>query len=220
MLGLTFAPLAFAQFSFGVKGGVPILGTIQTQCEFNAELNALLAPCYSTNTKRYIVGPTVEFDVFPKWAIELDALFNRTDYSGSDGIPSPTLPIGIGVISNRAAVNSWEFPLMVNRRFSLGRTTPFVDAGPSFRHVSVSSQVTTMMFGTPPNVTSFTTDHPNELQNRFSVGFSVGIGVEFRESKLHISPELRYTRWGFPNIERSALTSNPNQLEFVLGVTF
>jgi hypothetical protein len=77
-----------------------------------------------------------------------------------------------------------------------------------------------MIFGATPNVTSFTTDHPNELQNRFSAGFSVGAGAEFRESKMHISPELRYTRWGFANIERSALTSNPNQLEFMLGVTF
>ena len=220
LLGLTLEPLAFAQFSIGVKGGLPILSAIQTHCEFNAELNSLLAPCYSANTKRYIVGPTMEFLVLPKWAVEFDALYNRADYSGAVGIPSPIYPIGIGVISSRAVVNSWEFPIMVNHRFSVGGAAPFIDAGPSFRYVGVSSQATSTIFGAIPNVNSFTTDHPNELQNRFSAGFTVGGGIEFRHGKLHISPELRYTRWGFPNIERVALASNLNELAFLLGLTF
>jgi len=174
LLGLTLEPLSFAQFSFGVKGGLPIPSAIQTHCEFNAELNSLLAPCYSANTKRYIVGPTVEFRVLPQWAVELDALYNRTDYSGAVGIPSPIYPIGIGVISSRAVVNSWEFPIMVKHRFSLGGAAPFIDAGPSFRYVGVSSQATSTIFGAIPNVNSFTTDHPNEtpepVQRRFYGG--------------------------------------------------
>jgi hypothetical protein len=48
----------------------------------------------------------------------------------------------------------------------------------------------------------------------------VGGGIEFRHGKLHIAPELRYTRWGFPNIERAALASNLNELAFLLGLTF
>lgn len=219
VLWLTIAPRAFAQFSIGVKGGVPILGAIQTQCEYNPVVSGSLAPCYSANTKKYVIGPTMEIRVVTRWAVELDALYNRTDYSGFVGIQSPVYPIGVGVISSSAVVNSWEFPVMVKHRFSFDRVGLFVDAGPSFRYVGVSSQVTSTIFGAPPNVTSFTTDHPNELQNRFSAGFTVGGGIELHYGKLRISPEVRYTRWGFPNIEQGALASNPDQLTFLLGLT-
>lgn len=220
----TLEPLAFGQFSFGVKGGVPLLDALDSQCQFNPPPSGPSGHCYSENTKRYTVGPMVELRFLPRFAIEVDALYSRIGYRGSVGIGSPIYPIGIGVTSSTAVVNSWELPLLVKRRFSFAGAKPFLEAGPSFHYVSGSSQVTEIMYppGVAPSITTFTTDHPSELQNGFSAGFTMGGGIELRAGPLHISPELRYARWGSANIKEpaGALTSNLNQFGFLLGVGF
>jgi hypothetical protein len=49
------------------------------------------------------------------------------------------------------------------------------------------------------------------------IGGGVGIHAPF----LHISPEVRYTRWTSKHFGVSnLLNSNQNQAEFLLGITF
>jgi hypothetical protein len=53
----------------------------------------------------------------------------------------------------------------------------------------------------------------------------MGAGVDIHALVIHVSPELRYTRWGtqqfsFFNPEGGGLESNQNQLEFLIGLTF
>lgn len=93
---------------------------------------------------------------------------------------------------------SWEFPILGKYRFAFPLIKPYVEAGPSFRHASL---------------------HNLSLSG---AGFTTGAGVEVGLLKIHVSPELRYTRWGsgsgippFPNLQ-----SGQNQAEFLIGLTF
>ena len=57
------------------------------------------------------------------------------------------------------------------------------------------------------------------------MGYVVGAGVDIHAIFLHISPELRYTRWSSPQISEvqsgvTELQTNQNQLEFLVGITF
>jgi Outer membrane protein beta-barrel domain len=215
---------ASEQFTFGVKGGVPLLNGLSAHCYPNPIPQGPAGSCYSDHTARYLVGPTVELFWPHRSAIEFDALYSRMGYHALGGIPSPIYPIGIGISYTSARVNSWEFPLMLKHRFSLAGKHPFIDVGPQFHYVNVSAQVTTDLF--PPGVavttTTYQTDHPSELNSRFTVGFVIGGGAEFRAGHLRISPELRYARVGRHNFEdrEQALTSNLNHLDFLLGITF
>ena len=103
-------------------------------------------------------------------------------------------------------VNHFEFPILVKYRFSgVPLIHPYLAAGPSFNHVSDPG-----MFLDRPNAST--------------AGFTIGAGLEARALILRISPELRYTRWRDKNIDlapvNSGLSSNQNQFEFLVGLTF
>ncbi len=96
--------------------------------------------------------------------------------------------------------NTWEFPILAKYRFGFPIVKPYVDAGPSFRS---------------------TTSKTRYLSNK---GFTLGAGLDIKALILHVSPELRYTRWGSDAkaIANSnvAAYSNVNQVEFLVGVAF
>jgi hypothetical protein len=55
-----------------------------------------------------------------------------------------------------------------------------------------------------------------------TMGFVVGGGVDIHAVFLHISPEIRFTRWNSTQITDALglLHSNLNQAEFLVGFTF
>jgi hypothetical protein len=63
---------------------------------------------------------------------------------------------------------------------------------------------------------------PSELERNTTMGFVIGGGIDIHAVFLHISPELRFTRWNSAQISASSggLHSNLNQAEFLVGVTF
>jgi hypothetical protein len=100
----------------------------------------------------------------------------------------------------RDSVNytSWELPVVGKYRFlHTPLIKPYVEAGPNFRFLDA-----------PLN--HYMSSH----------GFALGAGVEVKTWKLRFSPELRYTRWGSDSNFLYLATSNPNQVELMLGVTF
>ena len=96
---------------------------------------------------------------------------------------------------------SWEFPILAKYRFKFPVARPYVDAGPSFR-------------------TSSNTFSGSTLSHH---GFAAGVGVDIKALLLHISPEIRYTRWGADTIPVGATAppySNKNQVELLVGIGF
>lgn len=103
-------------------------------------------------------------------------------------------------------VNHLEFPILVKYRFSGAPLVhPYVVAGPTFNHVSDPG-----MFLDRPNAST--------------AGVAFGGGIEVRALLIRLAPELRYTHWNDKNINliqsNSGLSSNQNQVEFLVGITF
>jgi opacity protein-like surface antigen len=207
LLLLLGAAAAFSQpFSFGVKAGVPLTDFLTTVQSPNFGFNS--------NTKRYIVGPTVELRLPFGLGIELDALYRRLDYTSSGNLVDV-------FISGNTTGNAWEFPLLVKYRFPSKIVRPYVDAGVAWDTLSGLTQtVTQTLF--PTRTTTTNTSNPAELNKNTVTGFVTGVGLDVKVLFIHLSPEIRYTRWGAQHFLSSngGLQSNQNQAEFLLGITF
>ncbi len=203
-LFLVTVPALPQLLTVGVKGGVPFTDAFKTARSGSLQ--------YLSNAKRYTVGPTVELGLPMGFRIELDALYKRINYTS---VTSGTT----GVSSSLTTANTWEFPLQLKHRLVPGPVAPYIAAGVSFRDVSSVHQVTNF-FTAEPGQTS--TDRPVELDRRFTAGFVVSGGIAFGTRAFRVSPEVRYTRWGWDNFQAPSqlFRSNPDQAEFLLGITF
>src|SRR5712664_1144051 len=161
--------------SFGVKGGVPLNDFIDTVSGSRTSITA--------TTNRYIVGPTVELRLPAGFGVEFDALYRHFRYNSSSNL--------VDAISTlHTSGDSWEFPLLLKKRFMHGPIRPFLAAGVNFNKISGLSQtVQTVVF--PSRTTTSTTSNPSELTNDFSSGFTIGGGVDIHALLLHITPEIR-----------------------------
>jgi opacity protein-like surface antigen len=197
---------AWAQlFSYGVKAGVPLT-------EF---LDAAKSQQFAFNstTNRYIVGPTAELHLPFGLGIEFDILYRRFDYNGSGTLA------GI-VTSSSATGNAWEFPLLAKYRFPTKIVHPYVDAGVAWDKLSGLTQAITSAVGT--NHTTTSTSDPAQLNATATRGFVMGAGLSVKVLVIHLSPEVRFTRWGAQHFidPNGLLHSNLSQGEFLLGITF
>ena len=74
-----------------------------------------------------------------------------------------------------------------------------------------------------PNRTATTsTSDPAQLNATATRGFVMGGGLSVKVLVIHVSPEVRFTRWGAQHFidPNGLLHSNLNQGEFLLGITF
>ncbi|MBI4443265.1 MAG: PorT family protein [Acidobacteria bacterium] len=201
---------AFPQsVSVGVKGGVPISDVFGI---------ASARESYQSHAKRYTVGPFVEIGLPLGLAVEFDALYKRLGYSLEAGQAGFTL-------SERTHANSWEFPLLLKKGFRSGSARPYVSGGPTFSHLSGLRQLGQLFDPFLNKTTLIDTDRPSELDRRTNTGFAVAAGIDLRAPFLRVSPELRYTRWGFETFQDGISGGgifhfNRNQFEFLLGISF
>jgi hypothetical protein len=147
---------------------------------------------FVSTSKDYLIGPTIEWQLSPSWALEGDAIFRELHFGrqglGLNGILGSVSP---------APVVTWEFPVLAKYRFGSGSLHPFVEAGPSFR--------------TAGNLNGANPSHD---------GITAGAGFEMRVRPLTLAPVLRYTRWMGDNVDSAYQpTSAQNQLELGVGAS-
>jgi opacity protein-like surface antigen len=198
---------AWAQpFSFGVRAGVPL----------NNFLDAAQSQQFAFNatTNRYIVGPTAELHLPFGLGVEFDILYRRFDYNGS------VIHGDVGTNSSTTS-SAWEFPLLAKYRLPMKIVHPFVDAGVSWDKLSGLTQTITRATANVITGTT-TTSNPAELNATATRGFVMGAGLSVKVLVIHLSPEIRFTRWGAQHFidPNGLLHSNLNQGEFLLGITF
>jgi opacity protein-like surface antigen len=193
---------AWAQlFSYGVRAGMPL----------NNFLDAAKSQQFAFNsaTNRYIVGPTAELHLPFGLGVEFDILYRRFNYNGSGTLA--------GVVTSSSTTSSdWEFPLLAKYRFPMKIVHPYVDAGVSWDKLSGLTQAITK------NSITSTTSNPAELNTTATRGFVMGAGLSVKVLVIHVSPEIRFTRWGAQHFidPNGLLHSNANQGEFLVGITF
>ena len=193
--------------SIGVRGGVPITDAFDT---VRGDSRA-----FATNTKRYVVGPALQFNLPAHFAIEVDALYKRIGYQYDQFAPSSPAYA-------RTVANAWEFPFLVKFALLPGPVRPYVQGGGSVRHISGIKQFQRFIDATGTVIQREIETAP-EFNKRNDLGLVFGGGVEVRLGRLRISPEVRYTRWGSENFRdpiQSLLQTNRNQADFLIGILF
>jgi hypothetical protein len=164
---------------------------------------------YGDESRRYVVGPSVEVRLPARFAIEADALYQRVGETDSliASLASPFFFI------TRERGNSWEFPLYVKYYFRphTAAWQPFLGTGYAFRTVSFHNH--TSEFG-GPNVFANGNFRYN-FRSSLGVGASIVAGLRFHYGPVAILPQVRYTRWG-----DTTDSLNRNETTLLLGVTF
>ena len=109
---LLAAPVAFAQnFSFGVKGGVPLTNS----------LKVLDRATYASGKSPFVAGPAVELRSAAGLGVEADLLYRRLQYtSGTSG---------------NTTGQAWEVPLLAKYRTPGALLRPYLAAGYSIRRL-------------------------------------------------------------------------------------
>lgn len=184
LLLISALPAKSQLVSFGVKVGVPLTDPLSTGRGGSGSI--------SHEVRHYLVGATGEVHFPHRFSVEVDALYRSLNYT----VFPNNLP------ATRFTPGDWQFPLLAKYEFRQGVIVhPFVDAGATFRHVSLS------------NVS---------LANPNSAGVSVGGGVTLKLLFLRLSPEIRYTNFS-ANVFGSNfnfIRSTSNQVDFLVGLTF
>jgi hypothetical protein len=98
-----------------------------------------------------------------------------------------------------SSTNTWEVPVLLKHRVLSGPIKPYFEGGAAFSRLSEI-----------PNVSI------NHLSN---YGLVLGAGVEISALLLKVSPEVRYTGWGFRHFDGLA-QSQRNQVAFLVGFGF
>jgi hypothetical protein len=169
--------------SIGIKGGIPIGGTIGQQDE----------------SRPYIVGPSVEVRLPAGFAIEVDALYRRigntTAFSFTQGDISSSFV-------NRERGNYWQFPVLGKYYFKPRNEAwqPFVGTGYALRvtgfHFGGTSTNNALI---PPGQSSQTLAQTSTFHSDYRSGVEFGAlvsaGVRFHTGRFALAPEIRYTRW-------------------------
>jgi opacity protein-like surface antigen len=209
LLVLSAAAMLAQPIGFGLKGGLPLNDFLDAAKNQNFQ--------FSSNTNRYIIGPSVELRLPHGLGIELDVLYRHFGYSSF----SSTSGITTTVTDARTSGSAWEFPLVGKYKFKgVPFVKPYVEAGVSWDKLSGLTQAVTSTVASITKTSS--TSSPTELNKDTTRGFVMGVGVEIKALVLHISPEIRFTRWGAKHFidPGGLLNSNQNQGEFLLGIKF
>jgi len=207
IFGILTAVTVHAQIvSVGVKGGVPALDSTTTRDE----------------SKRYVVGPTVELRLPANFAIETDALYQRLGSStnllfpitANGTPPAGASPTGSFPSTLRQRGNSWEFPLLVKYYTPyVKHLHPFVSGGFSFRTIGVEGQGINIL--TFANNATQTVAFERNFRTNLAVGAVAAVGLRYKIGRFSVLPEFRYTRYG--SDDRFA---SKNAATFLIGLSF
>jgi len=191
-------------FSAGLKAGVPLTDFFTTVENIS----------YSV-PNRYIVGVTAELRLPAGFGIEGDVLFRHLNYTDR------FLSTPVTTTTDKATSSAWEFPILLKYRFHTPIARPYVDAGVAWDTLSGLTDTITQTVAPVFSTTTTSTSKPASLSNNTTMGFVMGAGIDIHALVIHISPELRYTRWASPHFNLSGvINSNQNQAEFLVGITF
>lgn len=202
LLFLCAGILSAQTFSVGVKGGVPLTGD--------------LGSYYATSeSRRYTVGPMVTAGLPLRFRLEFAALYRRVGFRASDGF------LG-GSYTERDRGNSWEFPIVVRRTLWRG---VYAGIGYAPRVINGSSHANyVFLTSIAPEFKTF-----SELTLPGSWDTTHGavsvVGIEKRVGRLHIAPEVRYTRWNKQAVDVNgsrgfSIQSTQNQVDLLVGIRF
>jgi hypothetical protein len=189
LLLLLLAGAAFGQrLSLGIIGGGSLTESFQTR-DVPTGSASLPFNRYYASSRDWILGPTMELHLLSNVGIEVDGLYRKLHFTMAGVFPDGSL-----TSVSPAPVVTWQFPVLAKYRFRRRNLNPIVEVGPSFR-------TTGNLNGTNPS----------------HYGFTAGFGAEIHLQRFTIAPVVRYTRWATDDVSSLRPSTNPNQVELLVG---
>jgi len=178
-------------FDFGVKGGVPFTDVLTATGTINP------SNTFIKRSDDYLIGPVAELRLPFGFALEVDGIYRGSQYQ----VTTNSIPSGsqVGMV-NTTNINAqaWEIPYLAKFRFPIPLLKPFISAGGAYR--------------------SFT-NLPNEIAPTHNA-FVLAGGLELRISRLRLSGEARWLRWGSNPSTNTLVRLAQNQGEVLFGFVF
>ena len=210
------------QLGFGMKVGVLVSEPFATASisTVHQDLNFARSAQYVPSNHRLTLGPMVEVRLPRSFAVEVSALYRRIKYMSATRVseitPSEVLPFDMKFQAETQA-RDLDIPILMKYRFSARSVRPFIGVGGAARWVfDVKSRLVNASGPSP------LLSQPFGLNQRWSGGYVVAAGLEWRLSAARIAPELRYFRWASPSFQDAdgQWLSPANQLDLLLSVGF
>lgn len=205
LLLLLVGSAALAQpFSAGIKGGLPLT-------DFLSEVQGTS----DIVTNHYLVGPEVEVRLPLGLSVEFDALYRHFSYTNVLG------SVGNAVTSVGSSGN-WEFPLVAKYKFPSKIVRPYVEAGVAWDTLAgLKNTVSEAVCGGSAGPVCNALLAPPAATSKGTMGVVIGGGLDIHAIVIHVSPEIRFTRWAQQYFNLSGvLNSGKNQAELLVGFTF
>lgn len=191
-------------FSIGVRAGVPITNLFDG-------MGTARYP-YTSITNRYLIGPTAELRLPLGFAVEFDALYRHYSYESPGFRPAPGIQLVNGL--EQVTGGAWEFPLLAKYHFPSKIVRPYLDTGIAWNKIAGLNALTCA-------INCGHTSSPPSLRRATVTGFVAGAGIDAHFWFVHVSPEIRYTRWGGQAFQspNGGFGSTQSQVEVMLGIT-
>jgi len=188
------------RFSLGIEAGVPVTESFDTGFIYRGG--------FVPTTTRYVVGPAIEGRLGGRFAAEFNALYQPFSFQQSTIIVTPS--------SWKTTGSLWQFPVLLRYRILEGPIHPYVTAGPSVQIATNITETNTIINAMP------VVSHPPP-ERRAVAGVAAGAGLGFSFGRLHISPEIRYTRWAAENFDftqSNHVGTKLNQVQILVAFMF
>jgi opacity protein-like surface antigen len=203
----------------GVKAGMESTEPIFVSAPFQGELY------------RSRLRPVVELGLPRGFAFEVSASHKRVRYYRQ--VVTILAPLETEQVTIDTAAHSWDIPVVAKKYMTVREALRvFGTAGFSLLRTNASTERKGSLLVFPPfrpGPFQFPTLTPiyetlpvSELASEWNKGLVVGGGLDFRVSRFHLQPEVRYTRWttGTFTNPSGTVRSNQNQFELLLGLSF
>jgi len=192
-------------FEIGFRSGVPFTESLSSR------LTGVAAAFSSASSVKpgFTVGPTFGVILHDQIAVEFEAIYKPIRFYES----VRTGPVLQSFSTTRGS--SWEFPLLVNYRFFRRPIRPFGGGG-IVPGATLDGTTETRTVDLQTGAERFSTGPFRGSVENLGPALVVNGGLEWRNSRFLIRPELRYTRR--PDASQNTfLFRAPNQFEYLIG---
>jgi len=191
-------------------------------------------------SSRGAVGLGFEYALTKKWAIGVDAFYQRARYvqsttilRGSPPDEDDTDDRDVESYTERTRATFWDVPVTM-RYYGLRDEGPlskiFVSAGGAARFTrSVKSGTESILPGDGDadgtvedgEVKTAYNETPVSPRSKQTFGATVGVGFRFIDDyRIRFTPEFRYTHWFGAPFDSNSTRTRRGQMEIVIGISF
>lgn len=178
-----------------------------------------------SKTSRYIIGGAVRYDIGERFGLGMDLIYKRGGYDTSISLSEQVTDDEDGDLLHSSTETTrahlWDAPVLGRYYFkprSDDGTRGFITGGLALRY---ATGLTSASETTDEDLITDTDIMPIGPANDVIGGVVLGAGLRARDDVgVKIDIEFRLTRWLNPTFQSGPASSNRNQADIMVGITF